>query len=53
MRCGFCAIIMHTAARVWCDRKAAVTSPPIGRYNNDATSGDVANELTLDKKSKR
>jgi hypothetical protein len=53
MRCGFCAIILDTTARVWCDRKGVVTSPCKGRYSNDASGGDVANEFKLEKKPKR
>jgi hypothetical protein len=53
MRCGFCAIVLDTTARVWCDRKGVVTSPCKGRYSNDASGGDVANELKLEKKPKR
>jgi len=44
---------MNTAAWVWCDRKWVVTSPHIGRYSNGASSGDVGNEITLEKKPKR
>jgi len=48
MKCGFCAIVLDTTARVWCDKKGVVTCPCIGRYNNDASSGDAASELTRD-----
>jgi hypothetical protein len=30
-----------------------VTSPHIGRYNNDASGGDVVSELILEKKPRR
>ncbi len=53
MKCGFCAIVLDIAARVWCDRKRVVTSPRIGRYNNDALGGYAANEFTLEIKPKR
>jgi hypothetical protein len=53
MRCGFCAIVLDTTVGVWCDKKGVVTSPHTGRYSNDALGGDVANELTLEKKPKR
>ncbi len=53
MRCGFCATILDITTWVWCDRKGVVTSPCIRRYNNDASGGDVATELTLEKKPKR
>ncbi len=53
MRCGFCATILDTIVGLWCDRKGVVTSPCIGRYSSDASSGDAANELTFEKKPKR
>jgi hypothetical protein len=53
MKCGFCATILDIATGVWCDRKGVVTSSHTRRYSNDASSGDAANELTLEKKPKR
>ncbi len=52
MRCGFCVIVLHIVVRVWCDRKGVVTSPRTRRYS-DASGGDVASELTFEKKPKR
>jgi hypothetical protein len=44
---------MDIVTGVWCDRKEVVTSPCTGRYNNDASCGDAASELTLEKKPRR
>jgi hypothetical protein len=52
VRCGFCATILDIVVKVWCDRKGVVTSPRIRRYR-DALGGDVASELTFEKKPKR
>ncbi|KAG5566463.1 hypothetical protein RHGRI_002137 [Rhododendron griersonianum] len=38
--------VLDTAAGVWCDTKAVVTSPRTGRYSADAAGGDAAVELT-------
>jgi hypothetical protein len=53
VRCGFCATVLDIAVGVWCDRKGVMTSPCTRKYNNDASSGDVTNELTLEKKPRR
>ncbi|XP_078442742.1 serine/threonine-protein phosphatase BSL2 homolog isoform X2 [Wolffia australiana] len=38
--------VLDTAAGVWCDTKAVVTSPRTGRYSADASDGDATVELT-------
>lgn len=38
--------VLDTAAGVWCDRKAVVTSPRTGRYSADAAGGEASVELT-------
>ncbi|KAL2328398.1 hypothetical protein Fmac_021825 [Flemingia macrophylla] len=38
--------VLDTAAGVWCDTKAVVTSPRTGRYSADAAGGDASVELT-------
>ncbi|OVA17135.1 Phosphoesterase domain [Macleaya cordata] len=38
--------VLDTAAGVWCDTKAVVTTPRTGRYSADAAGGDAAVELT-------
>ncbi|KAL8501048.1 hypothetical protein ACS0TY_020573 [Phlomoides rotata] len=38
--------VLDTAAGVWCDTKAVVTSPRTGKFSADAAGGDAAVELT-------
>ncbi|KAI3994082.1 hypothetical protein MKX01_012339 [Papaver californicum] len=38
--------VLDTAAGVWCDTKAVVTTPRTGRYSADAAGGDAAVEST-------
>ncbi|XP_039130334.1 serine/threonine-protein phosphatase BSL3-like isoform X2 [Dioscorea cayenensis subsp. rotundata] len=38
--------VLDTAAGVWCDTKAVVTTPRTGRYSADAAGGDASVELT-------
>ncbi|KAK8504857.1 hypothetical protein V6N13_056186 [Hibiscus sabdariffa] len=38
--------VLDTAAGVWCDTKAVVTSPRTGRFSADAAGGDASVELT-------
>ncbi|KAJ7556469.1 hypothetical protein O6H91_05G085400 [Diphasiastrum complanatum] len=38
--------VLDTAAGVWCDRNAVVTSPRTGRFSADAAGGDASVEMT-------
>ncbi|PKA45778.1 Serine/threonine-protein phosphatase BSL2 like [Apostasia shenzhenica] len=38
--------VLDTAAGVWCDTKAVVTSPRTGRFSADTAGGDASVELT-------
>ena len=38
-------VVLDTAAGIWCDMKAIVTSARAGRYSANATGGDTSFEL--------
>ncbi|XP_073395969.1 serine/threonine-protein phosphatase BSL3 [Physcomitrium patens] len=38
--------VLDTAAGVWCDKKAVVSSPRSGRFSQDVAGGDAVLELT-------